>query len=416
MDREIQPQRIRFIRCKGDLREGIMIFDFGFLILDSIYKRRRFSRVISFCLAVLFSPFILHPSSFAQRITPAANWYQFRGNQDLTGLSGSGVSNNLKRLWSVDLGGDIESSAAIVGTTVFVGSKNGRLTALNLEDGKIWWRFNVAEVGESSPAYNGDDGLVYIGDLSGWINAVRAKDGVKAWAFKTGNEIKSSPVYADGRVLIGSYDEHLYCLNAKTGQLLWKYKTNGPVHATPAIINGVVYVTGCDEVFRGIRLTDGKEVFRISSGAYIGASPAIVGQYAYYGTFNNDVFAVNLANGQVGWRYQPQDRQFPFYSSAAVANGRVVLGGRDKRVHCLDINDGKQLWTFTTRARVESSPAIANGRVYVGSNDGKFYVLDLNNGSKLWEFNAGAAISASPSISLGKIVVGAVDGKLYCFG
>ena len=98
-----------------------------------------------------------------------------------------------------------------------------------------------------------------------------------------------------------------------------------------------------------------------------------------------------------------------------MAHARVVVGGRDKLVHALD-GDGKRVWTFQTRARVESSPAIAGGRVYIGSNDGRLYVLDLNNGAKLWEFNAGAALSASPAIANGRIVIGAQDGRLYCFG
>ena len=84
-------------------------------------------------------------------------------------------------------------------------------------------------------------------------------------------------------------------------------------------------------------------------------------------------------------------------------------------VHGLDLS-GKGVWTFATRARVESSPAIADGRVFVGSNDGRFYVLGLANGDKLWEFNAGAPLSASPAIAKGRIVIGSQDGKLYCFG
>ena len=77
---------------------------------------------------------------------------------------------------------------------------------------------------------------------------------------------------------------------------------------------------------------------------------------------------------------------------------------------------GKEAWTFTTRARVESSPAIADGRVFVGSNDGRFYVLHLGTGEKLWEFDAGAPLSASPAIANGRIVIGSQDGKLFCFG
>ena len=107
----------------------------------------------------------------------------------------------------------------------------------------------------------------------------------------------------------------------------------------------------------------------VSSDAYTGASPAIRGNSAYYGTFDNEVLMVNLTEHRVGWRYQHPQRKFPFYSSAAVTGDRIVIGGRDKMIHGLN-EAGKAVWTFATRARVESSPAIASGRVFVGSNDG----------------------------------------------
>jgi len=119
---------------------------------------------------------------------------------------------------------------------------------------------------------------------------------------------------------------------------------------------------------------------------------------------------------RVLWRYQNPRSPFPFYSSAAAAADRIVLGGRDKTVHCLNAKTGKSNWTFATRARVDSSPAIAGGRVYVGSSDGRFYVLDLASGKKLWEFEAGAPLTASPAIAGGRIVIGSQDGRLYCFG
>jgi outer membrane protein assembly factor BamB len=251
--------------------------------------------------------------------------------------------------------------------------------------------------------------------LGGWLNALNASDGKKLWAFKTNGEIKSSPVVVGDRVLIGSYDEHLYCLSARTGALQWKFKTNGPVHSTPGIADGMAFIAGCDELFRAIRLSDGKEVFNVSSGAYTGASPALREGLAFYGTFDNEVLGVNLAERKVDWRYEHPQRKFPFYSSAAVTSTRVVVGGRDKMVHGMTLQ-GKAVWTFATRARVESSPAIADGRVFVGSNDGRFYVLNLNSGAKVWEFNAGGPLSASPAIANGRIVIGSQDGRLYCFG
>jgi outer membrane protein assembly factor BamB len=366
-------------------------------------------RVLSMLIFVL----CLGVCALAQE-TPAENWSQFRGNHSLTGVSQSNVPTDLKQLWTYEAGDSIESSAAIVGSTVFVGSQKGELVALSLGNGSVYWKFPTGSaIGESSPAYSG--GVVYIGDLGGWLNALNASDGKKLWAFKTNGEIKSSPVVFGDRVLIGSYDEHLYCLSARTGALLWKFKTNGPVHSTPGITDGMAFIAGCDEMFRAIRISDGKEVFNVSSGAYTGASPALRSGLAIYGTFDNEVLGVNLAQKQVAWHYEHPQRKFPYYSSAAVTTNRVVVGGRDKLVHGLTLA-GKGVWTFTTRARVESSPAIAGGRVFVGSNDGRFYVLNLTDGSKLWEFNAGAPLSASPAIANGRIVIGSQDGRLYCFG
>ena len=155
---------------------------------------------------------------------------------------------------------------------------------------------------------------------------------------------------------------------------------------------------------------------KIPAGGNTASSVATNGTAFYFGNFNNEVVSLNLQTRRQTWRYSHPQRQFPFYSSAALANGRVVIGGRDKMVHCLNAATGKAFWTFVTRARVESSPAIAGGKVYVGSNDGRFYVLDLMKGTKLWEFNAGGALSASPAIAGGRIVIGDQNGKLYCFG
>src|SRR5262245_66323746 len=71
--------------------------------------------------------------------TPADNWSQFRGNQQLTGVSLSNVPDSLKLLWTYEAGDSIESSAAIVGGTVYVGSQKGELVALNLEKGAVHW-------------------------------------------------------------------------------------------------------------------------------------------------------------------------------------------------------------------------------------------------------------------------------------
>ena len=345
----------------------------------------------------------------------ADQWPQFRGNSRNTGVSPASLTEPLKLLWSYDAGDVIESSAAIVDGTVYVGAGVGDLLALDLATGKLKWKYRIGEpIGESSPAVGG--GLVFIGDLAGVFHAVQARDGRGVWTYKTGGEIKSSPVLVGDRVLIGSYDGDLYCFQARDGKTLWRFRTENYVHGTPAIVDGVAYFAGCDEIFHGVRVTDGREAFKLPAGGNTASSVAFEGETAFFGNFNNEVVSLNLRTRRQGWAYSHPTRQFPFYSSPAVVEGSVVIGGRDKMVHCLDAKTGKARWTLATRARVESSPLIAGGRVYVGSNDGRLYVLDLATGAKRWEFNAGGAISASPALAGGRLVVGDHQGRIYCFG
>jgi outer membrane protein assembly factor BamB len=375
----------------------------------------RTSRLAFILLLVLLAPVAGAQQQPAPSIAPANEWRQFRGSPRLTGLSSSTVPVTLKVLWTYELGDIIESSAAIADGVVYVGGGNGDLVALDFDSGKLKWKYSTGNlIGESSPAVGAD--AVYVGDLGGLLHAVRIADGKMLWTFKTTSEIKSSPVIANGAVLFGSYDGNLYAVDEKTGRLRWKFTTNGMVHATPAVQDGLAFIAGCDSILRAIRIADGKEAYQVPSGAYTGASPLIDGTRAYYGTFNNEVLGVDLQRRRVLWRYADPDRRFPFYSSAALAGGRIILGGRDKYVHAIDVKTGKAAWTFATRARVDSSPVIAGGRVYIGSSDGKLYVLDSESGKKLSEFDAGAGLTTSPAVASGRVVIGSQDGRLYVLG
>ena len=118
------------------------------------------------------------------------DWPQFRGNNQLTGVSTSAVPKTLKLLWTYDAGEPVESSAAIADGVVYIGSGAGYLSAVDLATGKPRWKYKVSQegVGESSAAVR--NGAVYIGDLAGVFHAVDARTGKALWTYKTGAEIK----------------------------------------------------------------------------------------------------------------------------------------------------------------------------------------------------------------------------------
>jgi outer membrane protein assembly factor BamB len=115
------------------------------------------------------------------------------------------------------------------------------------------------------------------------------------------------------------------------------------------------------------------------------------------------------------WRYEHPRLKFPYYSSAAVRDDLLVVGGRDKLVHALSPRTGEELWTFAAPAAVDSSPVLVGETAVVASRSGDVFVLDGRTGKALWRFAAGAPIEASPAVAGGRFVLGTMDGTLYCF-
>jgi outer membrane protein assembly factor BamB len=61
-----------------------------------------------------------------------------------------------------------------------------------------------------------------------------------------------------------------------------------------------------------------------------------------------------------------------------------VVAKNQHRVYALDARSGRQLWTFTADARIDSPPSIHRGLVVFGGTDGFLYCLRADNGQLTW--------------------------------
>ncbi|HSE43457.1 MAG TPA: PQQ-binding-like beta-propeller repeat protein [Acidobacteriota bacterium] len=342
-----------------------------------------------------------------------ADWTLFRGNPQLTGVATTELPTKMVPLWTVETGG-IESTPAIAAGTVYIASLDKFLYAIELQSGKLKWKYEANDEIKSSPSVY--ENTVYFGDELGVFHAIDAASGKKKWEFRADAGIISSANFSGDRVVFGSYDNNLYCLSLKDGSLLWKLETAGYVHATPAIEGENVVVTGCDGKLRIVRLSDGKEVSAVDLGAYVAASPALSNGHVYVGTFGNQILSVDLAAKKIAWQFEDTSKKFPFYASAAVTKNLVAVGGRDKVMRGLDPQSGKIIWEFSTKARIDASPVIAGQNLLFGNLAGELFTLDTTEGKQVWKYDIGSAVLGSPAVSERKVVIGSKDGVVYCFG
>ncbi|HXJ05032.1 MAG TPA: PQQ-binding-like beta-propeller repeat protein [Candidatus Acidoferrum sp.] len=327
----------------------------------------------------------------------------FRGNPQHTGIyPGPAVPQFTKIKWQFSTKGQVLSSPAIADGSLYVGSSDHFLYALDASNGALRWKFKTAGRITSSPAVSA--GLVYFGSFDSNFYAVDAATGQLKWKFATAGERRfaakhlhgaepaaetmpdpfdfylSSPVVASGAVYFGSGDTNIYALDAATGVLKWKFKTGDVVHSSPALSDGTLFAGSWDSNFYALDAATGKEKWRFKTGE----DPDI--------------------HNQVG-----------IQSSAAVANGVVYFGCRDSKFYAVDAATGKQLWFFSNKGSwVIASPAVIEGRVYFATSDsGLIHALDAKSGAPLFSAdNKHWPMFSSPAIAGDTLYIGSHEGKL----
>jgi outer membrane protein assembly factor BamB len=231
--------------------------------------------------------------------------------------------------------------------------------------------------------------------------AINKKTGALVWENATPGEAIlhgswSNPAYgtAGGRaqVIVPGGNGVIYALEPQTGKLIWSFDANpkdskwalggrgtrNNVISTPVIHDNVVYVG--------------------------------VGQDPEHGEAPGHLWAIDatgtgdITGSGVVWHRGGDDFNRTI-STVAIADGLLYAVDLSGYLHCLDLKDGREYWTYNAFAAVWSSPYVVDGKVYLTDEDGDVAVLKAGKKMKLLgEMNMGNAIYTTPY---------AKDGVLY---
>ncbi|MGH2352738.1 MAG: PQQ-binding-like beta-propeller repeat protein [Chloroflexota bacterium] len=156
--------------------------------------------------------------------------------------------------WLVNVDGQVTSTPVIApDSTIFAATHAGSLYAIKSDGSPKWgvdandkprWSVKIGSGRpiRSSPAL-GADGTLYVGSDDGKLYAIDTATGAEKWNFATGAAITSSPaISANGLIYVGSIDSRLYVVN-REGKQQASFQTDGAIDlSSPAIgADGTVY-------------------------------------------------------------------------------------------------------------------------------------------------------------------------------
>ncbi len=338
-------------------------------------------------IVVTLMGLILLPVASAWHFSSGAelDWPGWRGPKRDGWVSGfqppASWPERLEKEWQVEVGAGY-SSPLVVGGSVYQHARQGDdevVWCSDLETGQIRWRQNYAVRFKATPGGE-----------------------------RHGSGPKSSPTLADGRLFTMSITGDLSAWCAESGKRLWRtdygsrFQPNRPhwgVATSPIVDRDrVIAHFGNDEkgVLVALDVESGAEVWSQGSDGASYSSPLVVeihGVRQVVEWNHRALVGVTSDSGRLLWEYPfPHIGPNQNMPTPVFHRGRVLLGGENRGIHCLEpqVSDGnwtvKECW-YQKEVALNMSSAVVNGDLLYGFSHydkGRFFCLDIETGEVLW--------------------------------
>jgi len=280
------------------------------------------------------------------------------------------------RNWSVDVGdkigrGDAILSPAVLADSVFAASTNGKVTKVNLSDGKRVWKTSLKLKKQRITAGVGvGGGLVLVATDQGVVYALKQENGEIAWQKQLASEILASPVIDQNIVIARTGDGKVYGLSSTDGDIEWTISRQLPSltlrgESKPLFGRGpdfpISFRRGTNEL-EG--LTD------------VDTTPLLVGNSIYVSSYQDVTHALDITKQNIAWTADVSS-----FHSLAFDTAYLYVSDRQGIVHQIDRQTGDIVWSQKGLKLYSVSAPISVGP-YVAVADGNGDLYLINN--QLW--------------------------------
>ncbi|UCD25210.1 MAG: PQQ-binding-like beta-propeller repeat protein, partial [Gemmatimonadota bacterium] len=269
-------------------------------------------------------------------------------------------------LWRFTTEGRIRSSPAVAEGVVFVGSADGRVYAIDLASGTERWRYEPEGVSHVSADFGFDrksiisspsvvDGSVYVGSRDGFMYALDQATGEFKWrADHAVSWAMSSPAVLGDVLYSGTSDgRFVHALDVDTGEELWRLVGAGYTWSSPAVAGGTVYIGDGGGYLRAIDRETGQERWNYKAGDGVLSSPVVHEGVVYFGSDDGAIYALT-GEGQLPHRavfWDEAFRDFTYHQSHAMVRSYFEQSG-------YDVLDAVELGNFMQRRIVDGEPGV----------------------------------------------------------
>lgn len=148
---------------------------------------------------------------------------------------------------------DIDSAPVIENDVVYVVAYHGRLAALSLDSGRMFWSRDMS----SRSGLDVDSGnSVYVSDDQGYVWALQDGSGDALWRQTRLLRRKvTAPVIVGNNVIVGDLEGYVHWMSRDDGRFVTRYRiTDEAIRSKPVVKDDLVYVTASDGTLTAFRI------------------------------------------------------------------------------------------------------------------------------------------------------------------
>ncbi len=193
--------------------------------------------------------------------------------------------------------------------------------------------------------------------------------------------------------------------------VVWRFQCEDEVRSSPVVHRGTLYVGAYDNNLYAINTADGSFRWKYPTDEGISSSPAVAGEenLVLFGSLDHLLYAVDLRGGQLSWTVPTQG---PVQSSPSIAHGHVFFGSDDGNLYAVRLSTGRVQWKWAGGSPIRSRPLVTGELIIIGLESGEVIGLDLS-GQVVWRFKAKRAVTSSPTAHEGLVFFGSLDWHVY---
>lgn len=272
----------------------------------------------------------------------------------------------------------------------------------------VGWRFDDATAATAPSAATAD--TVFVGSEDANVYALDAATGAERWRFEEASNRTVPTAVVDGTLYAGSEARpgHLYALDASTGDERWRSPELDQAIG-PAVVGNRVYVGG-DASLAALDAATGEVAWEFAEPTRPTFEPTAVGDTVYTGGMDGKVFALDAATGDVRWRF---DRGTDNWKSPpAAVEGSVYVGSKSGAVWALDAATGESEWSLHEVSTEMTSPPTVHDGAVLFSAGSEVFRLNGDSGEVEWRFEAEDKL-VWPALAGDALYVGGDSGTVY---